>query len=114
MKIESFTFGTMVIDGRVYRSDLIIYPDGRVEDGWRRRRGHGLCEEDMAGLITTEPEVIVAGTGVSGMVEPNRGLEKGLLQKGIRFLAVPNEKAVVLFNELNPGKRVGACFHLTC
>jgi hypothetical protein len=32
-KIESYHFGEIVIDGRRYSSDVIIYPD-RVEGQW--------------------------------------------------------------------------------
>ena len=30
MRIDTFAFGSIVIDGNKYPSDLIIYPDGRV------------------------------------------------------------------------------------
>ncbi|MCP4667345.1 MAG: hypothetical protein GY849_13370 [Deltaproteobacteria bacterium] len=112
--IESFAFGSMVIDGKDYASDLMIYPDGRVKDAWIRKRGHGLIWKDMAALIETGPEVIIAGTGVSGGVIPEDGLRGRLLEKGIELIAAPNKEAVDLYNLLSSEKRVGACFHLTC
>jgi hypothetical protein len=114
MMIEAFSFGTMMIDGKSYTSDLIIYPDGEVRDSWFRKRGHRLLREDMAGLIEAGPEVIVAGTGVSGGVIPDKKLGILLSQRGIVFFAAPNNEAVELYNELASKKRVGACFHLTC
>ena len=45
--IESTAFGVMTIDGRTYTSDLIIFPDGRVQDGWWRKRGHVLGVDDI-------------------------------------------------------------------
>lgn len=112
--IESCSFGFMVIEGKRYTSDLIISPDGQVADHWRRRRGHSLCLEDLRELLDACPEVIVAGTGTSGMVKPEKGLEESLSPLGVELIAAPNHEAVELFNELTAKKRVGGCFHLTC
>jgi hypothetical protein len=114
MRIQRVAFGSLVLDGRTYTSDLIIYPDGRVRDGWRRARGHRLSVEDIAGLVETAPDLIVAGTGVNGRVRPDPDLEERLTREGIRLHAWPNEKAATVFNERAGAERVGACFHLTC
>ena len=114
MIIESYAFGSIVIDGRRYTSDLIIYPNGKITAGWWRQSGHLMTEADIAGLIAADPEVIVVGTGASGMLKPARGIEKVLEQKGIRMIAAPCSQALNHFNELNQSKKVGACFHLTC
>jgi hypothetical protein len=81
---------------------------------WWRRRGHRLSSDDIRDLIESEPEFIIAGTGVSGQVRPDKALEKLLLQKGITFIAMPNHDAMRQYNKIYKGKRVGACFHLTC
>ena len=81
---------------------------------WWRKRGHHLSIDDIRELIDSAPEIIIAGTGVSGGVRPDKDLEKDLSHLAIRFIAAPNQKALELFNELAPKKRVGACFHLTC
>jgi hypothetical protein len=112
--IDRCEFGSIVIDGKEYASDLIIYPDGHVDEPWRRKAGHRLSSDDIDNLIESEPEVIIAGTGVSGLMKPDRELEKLLHQKGIKFLPAPNMKAMELYNELCASKKVGACFHLTC
>ena len=114
MAIERVSFGSLVLDGRTYASDLLIYPDGRVEEGWRRDRGHRLAMEDLAGLLGAGPEVIVAGTGVHGRMQPEPDLKARLSERGIRFLAAPNERAMDLFNEWSKKGRVAGCFHLTC
>jgi len=112
--IQACSFGSMVIDGKQYFSDLVMYPDGQVVDSWRRKSGHRLSIDDIVKLIESEPEVIVAGTGINGLVKPENELEKFLSQKGIRFVAAPNHNAMEIYNELSPDKRIGACFHLTC
>jgi len=114
MRIDTLAFGSIVIDDRKYASDLIIYPDGRVKTSWRRKKGHRLSRDDINGLIASQPEVIIAGTGVYGLVKPEKDLQKMLQKKGIEFFPARNKKAMELFNELSSKKRMGACFHLTC
>ncbi len=113
--IESCGFGSIVIGGRKFRSDLIIYPDGRIEDNWRRLSGHRLIADDIRALVEARPEVIVAGTGVYGRMKPDSHLLEMLEKLGIGFYAMANKKAMAHFNaELEAGRKVGGCFHLTC
>lgn len=112
--IDTCSFGVIVIDGKKHTSDLLIYPDGRIMEPWRRKRGHRLSSDDIRDLIESEPEFIIAGTGVSGQVRPDKALEKLLHQRGITFIALPNHDAMRQYNELCKRKRAGACFHLTC
>jgi hypothetical protein len=114
VKIEAYSFGWMIIDGKRYTSDLLIYPDGRVEDTWRRKRGHDLSIDDISSLIQAGPEIIVAGTGANGLMKPEKGFQKKLDQKGICFISLPSIEAVESYNKLSLEKPVGACFHLTC
>jgi hypothetical protein len=114
MVIESYAFGNIVIDGKRYTSDLIVYPDGKITDGWWRKRGHLMTAADIAGLIAAGPEVIVVGTGASGMLKTEQGIDRVLAEKGIRMVAAPCSQAINHFNDLSPSRRVGACFHLTC
>ncbi|MFH1934656.1 MAG: MTH938/NDUFAF3 family protein [Pseudomonadota bacterium] len=97
MRIDTFAFGSIVIDGRKYTSDLIIYPDGRVVTYWRRKRGHKLSSDDIRELIDSQPEVIIAGTGVYGLVKPEKDLQKMLQKRRIEFFAERNKKAMELF-----------------
>ncbi len=113
-KIETSAFGLIVIDGKTYRSDLILYPDGRVDDAWWRKRGHRLSFDDIDVIVQSRSEVIIVGTGVNGLLKPEPGLAEMLTEKGIEFIPLPNRKAVARFNELSSKKKVGACFHLTC
>lgn len=114
LRIDSCSFGTLVINGKSYTDDLIIYPDGKILKPWWRKRGHQLTMDDLRDLIDSSPEVVVAGTGVSGGVKPDKNLENDLEKLSIEFIAAPNEKAIHIFNELTLEKRVGAGFHLTC
>lgn len=115
MRIESYNFGTMVIDGETYTSDLIIYPDGRILSSWWRQVGHSLVYDDIAELIDRAPEIIVAGTGAHGIMKPDKALISLLDNKGIQFEALPTAEAVNAYNRFSDaGHKVGGCFHLTC
>lgn len=114
VKIDAFSFGRMVINGREYLSDLLIHPDGRITDDWRRKSGHRLTADDILDLVQSSPDVIIAGTGVSGEVRPEEDLAAVLSRRRIEFIAAPNREAVDRYNALSSMKRVGACFHLTC
>ncbi len=113
--IQSTAFGVITIDGRTYTSDLFIFPDGRVRDGWWRQRGHALTVDDILVLVDAAPDLIVAGTGTSGRMRPEADLPTFLSERGIDFVARPNPRAVAVYNQkAAAGLAVGACFHLTC
>lgn len=114
MKIDGYSFGSMVINGKTYRDDLIILPDGKILKPWWRNQGHQLGMDDLQELIDLSPEIIVVGTGVSGRVIPVKNLETDLAKLSIEFIAVPNEEAIKVFNQLALEKSIGGGFHLTC
>jgi len=100
LRIDTCSFGTLVINGKPYTDDLIIHPDGKIMQPWQRKRGHQFSMDDLRELIDSSPEVIVAGTGMSGRVIPERKLEEDLSQLAIDLIAAPNEKAIRFFNKL--------------
>lgn len=112
--IDEYSFGHITISGQQYTSDLIIFPDGKVLDSWWRQIGHRLTFKDIISLIETKPELIVAGTGASGLMKPDTDLTGLLARQGIEFIARPTGKAVDIYNRLVDQKKVGACLHLTC
>lgn len=112
--IDFYSFGKIKVAGRDYSSDIIIYPDGRVQDTWWRQQGHRLASSDIKALIAAEPEVIVVGTGSVGLMQPAGGLVDLLVEMGVELIALKSGKAVQVFNRLVEKKKVGACFHLTC
>lgn len=113
MKIEYYSFGKITIDGKTYTSDVIIYP-GRVDASWWRKEGHRLHVVDLTDVINAKPEILVIGTGNSGlMVVPDETISY-LKSKGITVHVERSEKAVELFNKLQDDKVVIGAFHLTC
>jgi len=114
--IDSYEFGTIVINGKRYTSDVIVFPE-RVIDGWWRREGHRLCVEDLKETLRSEPkpEVLVVGTGYYGLVKVSPEVENTLKSHGIELLAQPTREACQTFNKLlKSNRRVAGAFHLTC
>ena len=112
--IESYSFGRMLIDGRQYSKDVIIFPDGSILSPWWRRQGHVLSAADLEELIKAAPEIIICGTGALGVMHPAPDLRDYLQARNIEFLAEKSGKAVEIFNHLSGTRKTGGCFHLTC
>jgi len=111
--IESYQFGLIVVSGKKYTSDVIILPD-RVRDNWGRKTGHQLCLKDVAEVMTENPEVLVVGTGTSGLMKVLPEVERGVETQGIKLIVEPTNEACNLYNQLCQSQRVIAALHITC
>jgi hypothetical protein len=113
MDITHYSFGKIVIDGQAYTADVIIYP-GRVYSPWWRKEGHKLHIADLKDVITTNPEILIIGTGYSGLMSVPQETLSYLEIQGIQTRIERTTRAVELFNEIQKSKKVIAAFHLTC
>ena len=111
--IDSYQFGEIVINGKKYTSDVIIFPD-RVRDNWWRKTGHQLRLGDIAEVLTESPEVLVVGTGASGLVEVLPETRQAAQAQGIKLITEPTDKACRTYNQLSQSQRAVAALHLTC
>ncbi len=111
--IDSYRFGEVVIDGRKFTSDVIVFPD-RVEGGWWRKEGHKLHPEDLGEVIPEKPEVLVVGTGDMGLMEVPPETCHFLETKAISLVADLTGEACCIYNQLCRSQRVVAALHLTC
>ena len=113
MKIDSYSFGSLVVDGRLYTSDVIIYP-GRVDPSWWRKEGHRLQMADLADVLSERPEILIIGTGYSGMMVVPRETKDSIRSRGIDIHVATTGKAVELFNTMQGKRNMIAALHLTC
>jgi len=115
LRINGYSFGKMVVGGREFTSDLIIHPDGRIQDSWWRSKGHSLLPGDIATGLDAAPEKLIIGTGSSGMMRVSESVIEFCQNNGIKVKVNPTTAAVLRFNEaVESGTIVAACFHLTC
>jgi hypothetical protein len=116
MKIESYRFGEIVIDGMRHTKDLKIIK-GKTVDNWWRSQGHTLQLSDILDVVAAKPGTLIVGTGAYGKMVLSSGLSEKLAAKGIRIEALPTESAIHRFNELASqlGHEAAAfAVHLTC
>ena len=114
MKIDQYEFGKIVIDGKTYTSDVIIYP-GKVDPSWWRKEGHRLQPVDLEQVVREMPDILVVGTGNVGAMDVPRETLSFLRSQGIDVQVAPTEKAVEIFNGLQKENiKIVAALHLTC
>jgi hypothetical protein len=113
MDIAYYSFGRIVIDGQTYTADVILYPE-RVYSPWWRKEGHKLHPADLTDVIAAKPEVLIIGTGYSGLMSVPKETVSHLESQGIKIYIERTTRAVELFTEIQKSKKVIAAFHLTC
>jgi len=113
MKIDSYSFGRIVINGKPYTSDVIIYP-GRVDASWWRKESHLLQLADVAEALQTKPDVLVIGTGYAGIMRVPRETVERIAAQGIEVKVERTAKAVTIYNDLEGATTVIAALHITC
>lgn len=111
--IESYRFGQIVINGQKYTSDVIIFPD-RVKGDWRRADSHKLTLEDATAIIDENPEILLVGTGASGMMRVLPEVVRAVEARNIQLIMQPTSEACETYNQLSRVQKVVAVLHLTC
>jgi hypothetical protein len=112
-RIEAYRFGEIKIDGIIYGTDVIIFPE-RVQANWWRESGHSLTLKDLEDVIHAKPEILIVGRGANGrMTIPDSTVRK-LEDMGIRLIPMLTSEACDEYNRLAGDSKVIAALHLTC
>jgi len=112
--IENYSFGQIIIDKKIYNSDLIIFED-RINDSWWRKEGHNLCVDDIKEIIDKKPDTLIIGTGYYDLMKVPEELIEHIKSSGIKQVIVKKTgDACDEYNKLYQNKKVIAAFHLTC
>lgn len=112
--IEFYDFGTIRINGKHYTNDVIVFLD-KVKDKWWRKESHRLTVEDLQEVLKVAPQVVVVGTGYSGLIKVSDEVKAHLDKQGIRLVIEKTSDAARTFNKLaESGEKVVATLHLTC
>ena len=113
MKIDSYSFGSIMIAGTTYTHDVIIYPD-RVETPWVREEEHRPNISEFAEIVKAEPEVLIIGTGYAGVMSIPDQIRNYLTSKGITVHVEKTTAAIDRYHSLLGRERIIAALHITC
>jgi hypothetical protein len=111
-RIESALFGTFIIDGNKYEGDIVVSWNGEVRD---RQKTHDFTGSEMNGILMSQPDVVVVGTGYSNMLKVAHDAEVAARLEGVDVVVKKTTDAVQEYNKLaRLGKKVVAVLHSTC
>jgi hypothetical protein len=111
--IDSYDFGVIVVNGKKFTSDLIISKEG-IKANWWRKKGHELSKEDIEEVLSQKPEILIIGTGYSGVLRVPANVEHLIRSEGIALIMKRTEEACKEFNNLYEKHDVACALHLTC
>ena len=110
--IDSYSFGNIIVDGKSFDHDLIILP-GRTIDWWREE-GHTCALIDLEAIKEEKFDVLIIGTGHSGLMKVLPEVSDFFKKKGVKVIAKDTKSATEEYNRLSKEKKVVGAFHLTC
>ena len=117
-KIESTEFGSITIDGRPYRHDVVIRLNGKVEKRKKALSKQVYSTSHIISLAEAEhvyqegAQKLIVGSGQSGMVKLSEEAVEYFKRKGCTVELVPTPAAIRAWNEAK-GAVIGL-FHITC
>jgi len=107
MHIDSYSFGSIQIDGKDYASDVVLLGGDVKSPWWREAGGHVYAVEDFEELLAAAPEV--------GRVKVLDETLSALAEAGSEIVVERTGGAVECFNRFaDEGREVAAALHLTC
>jgi hypothetical protein len=117
-KIDELIFGSIIVEGKKYRRDILIFADGTV----KKRKGgflvfgsHKIKKRELEELSQGHPEIIIVGTGTDGAAHIAPEAESWAKGKNLSLLVQPSYDAVARLNEIvEQKKKVAALMHITC
>jgi hypothetical protein len=117
-KIDELTFGSMIVECKRYRREVLIFTDGTVKKrngGFLMFGNHKIKKRELEELIQGQPEIIIVGTGTNGAARVAPEAESWAKGKNLSLMVQPSYYAVASLNELTEQKKkVAALIHITC
>lgn len=112
--IEEYHFGSIIINGKTYNHDIEIRWSGEVLKWWRGE-SHIIDVEDIKSAIEQNPEVIIIGTGESGLAKVTEKAKQKIKSQEIKLIIDLTDDAIKSFNILKKKEaKIIGLFHLTC
>lgn len=112
MRIEQYSFGKIIIDGKKYSSDLLITPDQQLIKWWRES-SHNLILPDLEEIFKDNPQTIIIGTGFYGLMKVSKAVKQYCRSHNIKLIISKTKHSIEKYNSL-ASPQTAAAFHLTC
>jgi len=117
-KVDSLSFGSIVIEGKKYRRDVSLLSDGSV----KQRKGcfwifgsHNIKRQEIEELSMAGAEACVIGTGTNSQAKLSKEAKSFAEQAKLELHILPSRQAAPKFNQLlETGKKAAALIHITC
>ena len=112
--IEQYSFGSMIISGKRYTSDLKII-NGQVFPDWWRKKGHSVAVNEVTDILSAKPDYLIIGSGKFGLMKVSDPLRVHLSNCGIQVIVKRSKTAMEIYNQMYAdGKNIAGAFHLSC
>jgi hypothetical protein len=88
-KIDELTFGSMIVEGKKYSRDVLIFADGTVKKrkgGFLTFGSHKIRKQEVEELSQGQPEIIIVGTGTNGAAHIVPEAESWAKEKNLSLL----------------------------
>lgn len=117
--INNTKFGSVTIDDIKYGQVLIIGPKVVEREAKRLNElfgtTHKIGEWEVEELLKGKPEIVIIGTGQSGVLKVDKKVENEIKEKVNNLIIKKTPRAVAEYNKLTKkGKLVNALIHTTC
>jgi hypothetical protein len=110
ISIDRIEFGNLVINGKSYNQDLLLFWDGTIIT---KEKSHEVTESVMRRLLAKKPEIVILGIGFDGIVSISRAAKR--LARDIELIIELTPGALKTFEKIQrAGKKVACLAHPTC
>lgn len=117
MKIDSFSFGSIQVDGVTYQDDVVI--DGGVvrkrdkKPSRKFRSDYGHTPVSLEETIPWNCKCLIIGTGVDGKMRVRPEVKQLAGQRQIELVVLPTACAIEKIQQ-GPPEGTNAILHITC
>ena len=110
--ITHYSFGKIVVNGRTYENDIVIFPDSTVQN-WQASINHSIRLVDTKALLTGPVKKLIIGIGFNNGCSVTDDIAEQAASKNIELHILDTREAVKLFNASSKDG-LSACFHVNC
>lgn len=117
-KIDSTRFGSITIEGKVFKHDVLIYPDGTIEKRKKKLSkavygtSHIISLDEARQVYQEGARWLIIGAGQTGLVELSGEAADYFRRHECQVRLLPTPAAIDIWNKAE-GAAIGL-FHVTC